>query len=605
LKLMVSATVVLMTIALSSCHHDRKESAPIGTELRAAMEEALPNSGAIGVSAAVVFPDGELWAGTTGISHEGAPLTTDMLFDIGSVAKNFQAALTLKLVEEGVIALDDPLDKWTPPMPHVDGGITIRQLLNMTSGIHDFVGDPESPFRIGYVNIDFGHLWTWEEIQKTFLREPSFEPGTKSQYSSTNYIVLRRVIEQATGSKQAALLEDRVLKPNRLDHTSVDFSGHIAETMRIAHGWFDTNGDRTPEDISDNSLNWIISLSPMLVYSTPTDMARWMDALYHRKTALKEETLKEMLVFAGPVQGEPLMKGYGLGVAEIDLGSLMPRWNLVRFYGHLGSAFGYSTFVGYFPDYGVSLAIMSNRGCDAASERAITIVGGAVIDVLLRRLGAKESKQGDSISDLIEQLKRSPDDVHLMYKIAKQHQANKDDYEASLVYEEILKTDPEDTYGYRTEALFWKGVYDGLIGKKPENLIAFIAEHPDYKDIKDAYRWLAKTYVRRNEMDKAVEVYRDALQAIGKDAEFYNEYAWWVYENKVKSEYETALGYAKSAAELKPDAYYIRDTLAWLYFERGERERAVEAATKALNLAPESQRVAMEESLAKIKKGKS
>jgi tetratricopeptide (TPR) repeat protein len=228
-----------------------------------------------------------------------------------------------------------------------------------------------------------------------------------------------------------------------------------------------------------------------------------------------------------------------------------------------------------------------------------------MIDVLLRRLGAKESKQGDSISNLIEQLKRSPDDVHLMYKIAKQHQANKDDYEASLVYEEILKTDPEDTYGYRTEGLFWKGVYDGLIGKKPENLIAFIAEHPDYKDIKDAYRWLAKTYVRRNEMDKAVEVYRDALQAIGKDAEFYNEYAWWVYENKMKSEYDTALGYAKSAAELKPDAYYIWDTLAWLYFERGERERAVEASTKALNLAPESQRVAMEESLAKIEKGKS
>ena len=264
-----------------------------------------------------------------------------------------------------------------------------------------------------------------------------------------------------------------------------------------------------------------------------------------------------------------------------------------------------STFVGYFPDYGVSLAIMSNRGGDGDSERAIATAGGAVIDALLRHLGAKESKQGDSISDLTKQLKRSPNDVHLMYKIAKQHQVNKDDYEASLVYEEILKTDPEDTYGYRTEALFWKAVYDGLIWKEPENLITFIAEHPGYKDIKGAYTWLAKTYVRRNEMDKAVEAYRDALQAIGKDVDFYNEYAWWVYENKVKSEYETALGYAKAAAASKPDAYYIWDTIAWLYLELGEQEPAVEASTKALSLAPESERGAMQESLANIKKGKS
>jgi D-alanyl-D-alanine carboxypeptidase len=605
MKLLVPAVALLMTIVFSSCQQDRKEIAPIGTALQAAMDESIKDSGAIGVSAAVIFPDGEMWAGATGISHEGAPLTTDMLFDIASAQKNLQAALALTLLEEGVLALDDPLEKWLPPIPHVDAGITVRQLLNMTSGIYDFVGDPESPFRIGYVNIDLEHLWTWEEIQEIFVREPSFEPATKCQYSSTNYIVLRHVIERATRSKQSALLEDRVLKPNRLDHTLADFSSPIPEKMRIAHGWFDTNGDGAPEDISDNSLNWIISLSPMLVYSTPTDMVKWMDALYHEKTVLKEETLKEMLTFIGPVQGEPLMKGYGLGTVDINLGALMPRWEQVRVYGHLGSQFGYMTFAGYFPDYGVSLAIMSNRGCDRDSDRAMMTVGGAVIDVLLRYLGAKESELRDSVSDLIKKLEQSPNDVHLMYKIAKQHQANKDDYEASLVYEEMLKRDPDDRYGYRTEALYWKAAYDGLIWKKPENLIAFISGHEDYKDIKDAYRWLVKTYMRRSEMDKAIEVYRDALQAIGKDAEFYNDYAWWVYENKVKSEYEIAVGYAKTAVELKPEAYYIWDTLAWLYFERGEQKLAVEASSKALSLAPERDRGDMEKALAKIKQGKS
>ena len=369
------------------------QGASIGPALQAAMEDSIKNSGAIGVSAAVVLPGGEMWAGTTGVSHPGAPLTTDMLFSIASVQKNLQAALALKLIEEGVIALDDPLRKWLPPTPAIDGAITIRQLLNLTSGIKDFVGDPKSPFRVGYVNIDFQHNWTWQEIQDVFLREPSFPPGTRCEYSTTNYIVLRQVIEKATRSKQSKLAEDRLLKPNRLDHTWLDFSRPMPGRMRIAHGWFDTNGDGPPEDISGNSLDWTVSLAPMLVYSTPSDVARWMHALYHRKAVLKEETLQAMLDFGGPIQGEPLMKGYGLGVVDINLGAMMPRWAHVRVHGHLGSGFGYMTFAGYLPDYGVCLAIMSNRGCDRDSERAIGSVGGAVVDVLLRRLG-EESGRG-------------------------------------------------------------------------------------------------------------------------------------------------------------------------------------------------------------------
>ncbi|HER43963.1 MAG TPA: class A beta-lactamase-related serine hydrolase, partial [Candidatus Eisenbacteria bacterium] len=359
MKLVVPVAALLTAIVVLSCQQNQRETAQIGAALQAAMDESIPGSGAIGVSAAVVFPDGELWAGATGISHEGAPLTTDMLFDIASAQKNLQAALALKLIEEGLIALDDPLEKWLPPIDHVDGGITVRQIMNMTSGIHDFVGDPASPFRIGYLNIDFEHLWTWEEIQETFVRAPSFEPGTNCQYSSTNYIVLKHVIETATGSKQPELLEKMVLKPNNMDYTLADFSGDLPQTMKIAHGWFDTNGDGQPEDISGNSLNWIVSLSPMLVYSTPSDMARWLDALYHGKRVLAEETLEEMLTFTGPVRGEPLMKGYGLGAVDINLGALMPQWERIRVYGHLGLQYGYMTAACYFPDYEVSLVIMS------------------------------------------------------------------------------------------------------------------------------------------------------------------------------------------------------------------------------------------------------
>ncbi len=297
----------------------------------------------------------------------------------------------LKLIEEGAFGLDDPLRKWIPPKPAIDGAITIRQLLNMTSGIKDFVGHPKSPFRVGYVNIDFEHTWTWQEIQDVLVGEPGFQPGTGCEYSSTSYIVLKQIIEKATRSKLSKLAEDRLLKTNRLDHTWVDFSRPVPGRMRVAHGWFDTNDDGSPEDISGNSLNWIASLAPMLVYSTPSDVARWLHALYHRKAVLKEQTLKAMLDFRGPVQGEPLMKGYGLGVVDINIGALAPRWEHVWIYGHLGSGFGYMTFAGYLPDYGVSLAITSNRGDDRDSERAIGTVGDAKIDVLLNYLRARES----------------------------------------------------------------------------------------------------------------------------------------------------------------------------------------------------------------------
>jgi D-alanyl-D-alanine carboxypeptidase len=314
-----------------------------------------------------------------------------MLFDIASVQKNFQAALALKLVEEGLLALDDPLEKWLPPYPNIDGKITIRQLLSLTSGIADIVPSPKSPWRAGFQSIEFEKIWTWEEILHQLVGPPIFKPGEGCSYSTTNFIVLRLIIEKAARMKQTALFQAKLLQPNHLNQTLADFSKPIPASMPIVHGWCDWRGEGKAEDISGHSLNWAASLAPMLVYSTPGDMVKWTDALFHRKTVLKESTLKAMLSFGGPVQNEPLMKGYGLGVVDINIGALMPSWSGVRCYGHLGNQIGYMTFVGYFPDYGVSLAMMFNRGCDRDSNSAIMAAGGPVFDALFKHLGVKES----------------------------------------------------------------------------------------------------------------------------------------------------------------------------------------------------------------------
>lgn len=391
MKIKFLVIILIMVMVLYGAKPNNEKSIErLGELFQNSMDESLQNSGAIGVSAAVLMADGQMWKGASGISHEGAPLTTDMLFDIASVQKNLQAALTLKLAEQGFFSLEDPLEKWLPYYSQINGKITIRQLLNMTSGIDDFVGDSRSPYRIGYRNIKFKKIWTWEKIRSVLIKEPNFNPGEACAYSTSNYIVLRQIVEKACGNKQIVELQNRLLRPYHLHHTLVDFFNPIPKNMKIAHGWCDTEGNRKPEDLHGTSLNWIASLSPMLIYSTPEDMVKWTDALFHQKTVLKPETLKAMLTFFRPVRDEPMMKGYGLGVVDINIGLFFPKWRNVNCYGHLGSQFGYMTYVGYFPDYEVSVAIMINRGCDRDSERAIVAVSTPIFDMLFKHLGVSE-----------------------------------------------------------------------------------------------------------------------------------------------------------------------------------------------------------------------
>ena len=148
---------VLWAILVPVCFGEglQKTSMPRGEMLQRAMDESLKNSGAIGVSAAVVFPDGQRWKGASGMSHTGVSLTTEMRFHIASIQKNLEAALALQLIEEGLLALEDPLEKWLPAYSNINGKATVRQLLNMTSGIGDFVRAPKSPWQMGYQNIEF------------------------------------------------------------------------------------------------------------------------------------------------------------------------------------------------------------------------------------------------------------------------------------------------------------------------------------------------------------------------------------------------------------------------------------------------------------------
>jgi len=354
-------------------------SLPYAAELQAAIDQVMAvhsEDFSLGISAAVVVPGYQTWTGVSGYSQPGVPITSDMLFNAGSVEKNFQAALVLKLVEEGALELDDPVSKYLPPLTNVDGRITIRQLLNHTSGVFNVFEHPQFPW--ARMDVDYARKWGIEEVFNTYVLEPYGAPGYAQHYSSTNYLLLTKIIEKATGSTVPDEVEKYFLHPLRLEHTYFSMGEEPPQQYSLAHPWVDIDQDGTFEDLSGIPLNWIVTLTHPVIFSTAEDLARWMNALYYEQTVLSQDSLDEMLSIPQTTLRDPDGAQYGLGV--VDYSELLG----VEVFGHGGSALGYSAAVLYYPEYGVSVAWLFNTG-ESPYQLASQIMGDTwrgLVDVL-------------------------------------------------------------------------------------------------------------------------------------------------------------------------------------------------------------------------------
>jgi D-alanyl-D-alanine carboxypeptidase len=285
-----------------------------------------------------------------------------MLFDMGSAGKLIAAALVLDLCEDGMLALDDSAGRYLPPLPHVAGSITIRQLLNHTSGLYDLVPHPGGPFRVPYDSIDFEKWWTIDEIFTTLGGDAYFAPGAGFHYAQAGYQLAALIVERVTESTVAAEVQRRLLDPLALDGMLLDFSRPIPSRFEIAHPWVDTDADGTPSDVSARSRNWIASLSRILFYTRAEDFAVWTHALFAGRV-LQSSSLDAMLTMVRPTPeelGSPLLVDYGLGVMAVNPQLLLGE----RALGHLGSVPGYRAFVAHFVDRGVTMAVLYNSDTD-------------------------------------------------------------------------------------------------------------------------------------------------------------------------------------------------------------------------------------------------
>lgn len=252
-----------------------------------------------GVSVSVYIPSMGSWSGTSGVSHGAVGITPDMKFAIASQTKTFVAVLMLKLQEMNVLSLDDSLHKWIPNFQHVDSNITIRQLLNHTSGVYNYSTHPG----LGNAMADTGRFWTPEEILTTFMNPPYFNPGAGFQYSNTNYILAGMVIKAATGNSISQNLRQLILNPLNLTDTYFPVEESVSDT--IAHGWHFGVEIKYPRTSS-----WSSAWSSGAMFSTAENMVRFFKELFNVQI-INQTSLNQMLTF--PQQPIGI---YGLGISN-------------------------------------------------------------------------------------------------------------------------------------------------------------------------------------------------------------------------------------------------------------------------------------------------
>lgn len=365
-------TVILLPL---SCADTPTEALPqtFGESLQVTLNEAFSETNGVGVSVSVLIPGEPEWKGSVGVSHGAHPITPQSVFAAGSITKTFTALTILRLAEEGLLSVDDSLHAWFPPYPHVDPDITIRQLLNHTSGLSDFV---DQPGWFQWVYSDPDRIWEMEEFFLATVAPPYFEKGTQWSYSSTGYLLLRMIIEKATGSSVADQYRTHILEPLGLSSTFTVPGDPLPSTW--AHGWFELTGDGAYDDFSYLDNTAFCTAAGGQVYSTASDLAKLGRAIMHDRSILQESSYEEMKDFVYPLgHDEPMVKGYGLGLMSFDESFTFGH----EVWGHGGNAPGYAAGMLYLPDYSVVVGIMDNTEEGEAME-----VLGPILDAILEHL---------------------------------------------------------------------------------------------------------------------------------------------------------------------------------------------------------------------------
>ncbi len=269
----------------------------------------------------------------------GVPIQPDMVFEIGSVTKQFTAAAILMLAERGLLSVDDEITRHLPGYPTHGRKITIHHLLTHTSGIPSYTGLPEW---MGRVREDL----KVEQLIAMFKDKPlEFAPGERWAYNNSAYVLLGAIIEKASGKTYEDFVEQEVFQPLGMTRSSY---GHNTELVPGRVEGYDKGKDGYQRA---RYLSMTQPYAAGSLLSTVDDLARWSDALWSGKV-VKPESLKRMLTPAKLGSGRSTRYAYGLGVGEYAGRTIVE---------HGGGIFGFVSDTLRVPDEGIFVAILSNN----------------------------------------------------------------------------------------------------------------------------------------------------------------------------------------------------------------------------------------------------
>jgi D-alanyl-D-alanine carboxypeptidase len=366
-----ASTATVAAVCVPGASAQRVSDARVRQELRQLVATPGGPPGAI----VTLFRNGRTTVLSAGVAKVGSsrpPRATDHI-RIASIAKAFSAAITLQLVQQRRLGLDDAIARRDPTLPKAWARVTIRELLNHTSGLPDYT--ESDGFRHQFETDPTGFVPPRKVISWVANEPLNFTPGARYEYSNTDNIVVGLIAERVTGRSYASLLRTRVFKPLGLRQTS--FPTGVRLPTPYLHGYTIAPG-AAPQDASE-ALNPSGAWASGAIVSTPLDLGRFIRADVSGVLFGSAMKRQQRRFVAGGASSPP-----GPGANAAGLGLFRYRSRCGTVYGHTGN----------FPGYVQWAAAIGDGRRSVTSSLSIPAPAGA----LLARLRAM---QADAVCALL------------------------------------------------------------------------------------------------------------------------------------------------------------------------------------------------------------
>ena len=315
-------------------------------------------------------PQGDFTAtyGTTQLGTMSRP-TADTYFRIASNTKTMTAAAVVQLAQEGKLKFSDPVSDYVAGVPNGDH-ITIAELLEMRSGLYNFLNDPTLSASADH---DMARVWTPAELLAiAFAHPPNSSPDADYEYSNTNYVLLGLIVEKVDHKSLAQAMQDRLFGPLGLQHTELPPSNVNAIPAPYSHGYLYGSasvafvgeppysnavkaaaraGTLKPTDFT--RLNHSFAWAAGSATANANDCATWIQALVSGRVFNAEYQQLWLNSLRPEDPKKPGGQAYGYGI-------ILLRWGTNAMYYHGGETAGYNSFIGYDPANKVTLIVWTN-----------------------------------------------------------------------------------------------------------------------------------------------------------------------------------------------------------------------------------------------------